>query len=496
MPAMVASTTLGIGGSTNSFAVGLACFTISAPSWRTHPFRGKIAPLLIAATLWGGGFFLRVPLCYIVSMPAINFKITKKIPDQLGRAGVITTPHGEINTPAFVVVGTKATVKALTPEQVKDLGAEVVLANTYHLYLEPGDDLIAKAGGLHKMMNWSGPTMTDSGGFQVFSLGAAFGEGGLNKFLTGNKEPMNPKTIESETNSILSSGVVKPASAQESYSVVKEEVAKLAKIDEDGVTFRSHIDGSEHRLTPEKSIEIQHNIGADIIFAFDECTAPTADWNYQKEAMERTHRWALRSLKKHQDLGDDKQALFGIVQGGRFQDLREESARIIGGMDFAGFGIGGSFEKTDMDTSVGWVNKILPEDKPRHLLGIGEPLDILGAVENGADTFDCVAPTRMARNGSLLTKQGRINIRNSQYREDFSPIEQACGCYTCKNYTKAYLAHLFRANEILASTLSSIHNLYFMVNFLEDIRESILANNFLSFKKEFISTYSHLSVVD
>jgi len=423
-----------------------------------------------------GYFSILEEECYSNSVTNFRFKINKKIAGTLGRAGTIETPHGVIETPAFVVVGTKATVKALTPEQVKDLGTEVVLANTYHLYLEPGDELIKKAGGLHKMMNWSGPTMTDSGGFQVFSLGVAFGEGGLNKFLSGDKQPIQIKN-----------------------NIELEETAKLAKIDENGVTFRSHIDGSEHRLTPEKSIEIQHNIGADIIFAFDECTAPTADHVYQKEAMDRTHRWAERSLAHHKKLNleegrssDTVQALFGIVQGGRFQDLREESARIIAGMDFAGFGIGGSFEKTDMDTAVGWVNKLLPEDKPRHLLGIGEPLDILGAVENGADTFDCVAPTRMARNGSLLTRQGRINIRNAKYREDFFPIDSVCGCYTCKNYTKAYLAHLFRANEILASTLSSIHNLYFMVNFLKEIRQAILADKFPDFKKDFLQEYNTL----
>lgn len=426
----------------------------------------------------------RIRGIFFQKMSALKFTIDKKIDNPtgdgqgLGRAGTITTPHGVIETPAFVVVGTKATVKALTPEQVKDLGTEVVLANTYHLYLEPGDELIKKAGGLHQMMNWSGPTMTDSGGFQVFSLGAAFGEGGLNKFLSNKKLPIQPKKEKAES-------LVKDS--QESV-----EVGKLAKIDEDGVTFRSHIDGSEHRLTPERSIEIQHNIGADIIFAFDECTAPTADYAYQKEAMDRTHRWAERSLKRHQELGDEKQALFGIVQGGRFQDLREESARTISKMGFAGFGIGGSFEKEDMDTAVGWVNKILPEDKPRHLLGIGEPLDIFGAVENGADTFDCVAPTRMARNGSLMTKVGRLNIRNAQYREDFTPIETGCGCYTCQHYTKAYLAHLFRANEILASTLATIHNLYFMVNLLKEIRQSILAGKFQDFKKDFLRTYTAL----
>ncbi len=400
-------------------------------------------------------------------MSDFNFKIEKKIPGKLGRAGIIHTSHGDIETPAFVTVGTKATVKALTPEMVNSLGAQVVLSNTYHLYLQPGDELVKKAGGLHKFMNWSGPMMTDSGGFQVFSLGAAFGEGGVSKF---TKE--GTQKIEDE-----------------------EKIAKLAKIDEDGVTFKSCIDGSEHRFTPERSMQIQHNLGADIIFAFDECTSPMADYDYQKQAMERTHRWAKRSLDEHKKLlqnnaqfprnlvsGKDEPrglaswspALFGITQGGRHKDLREESARVIGALDFDGFGIGGSFNKEDMGTAVGWVSAILPEDKPRHLLGIGEPTDIIEGIKNGADTFDCVTPTRMARNGTLMVKDGRLNIFNAQYREDFSPIEDGCGCYTCQNYTKAYLAHLFRAKEMLAGTLASIHNLYFLINFTKKIRQDIL----------------------
>lgn len=390
----------------------------------------------------------------------MNFKIEKKMnptPDGagLGRAGVIHTAHGDIETPAFVTVGTKATVKALTPEMVNSLGAQVVLANTYHLYLQPGDETVKRAGGLHKFMNWSGPMMTDSGGFQVFSLGAAYGEGGVTKFTSCAQSNL----AQSSKMGITVDG--------------EEGIAKLAKIDEDGVTFKSCIDGSEHRFTPERSMQIQHNLGADIIFAFDECTSPLADYDYQKQAMERTHRWAERSLKEHKRLGGE-QALFGIVQGGRHQDLREESARIIGAMDFDGFGIGGSFNKEDMGTAVGWVSKILPEDKPRHLLGIGEPSDIIEGIKNGADTFDCVTPTRMARNGTLMVKDGRLNIFNSQYREDFSPIEEGCGCYTCQNYTRAYLSHLFRAKEMLAGTLASIHNLYFLISFTKQIRNDIL----------------------
>lgn len=402
-------------------------------------------------------------------MSPINFSIKKKMPRALGRAGILTTPHGKIETPAFVVVGTKASVKALSPEQVATLGAQVVLANTYHLYLEPGDERVKKAGGLNLFMNWQGPTMTDSGGFQAFSLGVAFGTN-VSKIAKGEK---NGESINEENG---------------------DEVA-LAKIDEDGVTFRSHLDGGEHRFTPERSIEIQHNIGADMIFAFDECTSPQAPRAYQEEAMERTHRWAKRCLDFH--VGKDmskKQALFGIVQGGRFQDLREESAKIISqmkaeGRGFDGFGIGGSFDKEDMNTTVGWVNTLLPEDKPRHLLGIGEPSDLFGGIENGVDLFDCVAPTRIARNGTLYTNDGRLNILNARFKEDFSPIDSECGCYTCQKYTRAYVAHLFRAKEMFAATLASIHNLYFVVNLVKKIRQSILDETFEEYKKSFIQRY-------
>lgn len=424
-------------------------------------------------------------------MPPIDFKIEKKIKNALGRAGVLTTPHGMIHTPAFVVVGTKATVKALSPEQVKELGAEVVLANTYHLYLQPGEEILKKAGGLHNFMNWQGPTMTDSGGFQVFSLGAAFGQKisklGKKKYL-GVRLP-SPTW---EPNSQVSDGSV--------FEEKKEEYAPLAKIDEDGVTFKSPIDGSMHRFTPERSIEIQHAIGADMIFAFDECTSPTASYEYQKEAMERTHRWANRSFVFHKrapgpnlEAGppSERQGLFGIVQGGRFQDLREESARVISQMSFDGFGIGGSFDKEDMDKAVGWVNKILPEGKPKHLLGIGEPADLFGAVENGCDLFDCVAPTRMARNGALYTKEGRINILNARFVSDLSPIDSDCSCYTCKNYTRAYISHLFRSDEMLAAALASVHNLYFIVNLVKRMRQAILDGAFYKMKAEVMKKYYH-----
>ncbi len=402
-------------------------------------------------------------------MKPISFKIEKKIPDALGRAGILHTPHGEIKTPAFVTVGTKATVKALTPEQVKDLGAQVVLANTYHLYLEPGEDFMRTGGGLGKVMNWSGPTMTDSGGFQVFSLGAAFGVGVTKIAKSGDDEVVIDERGEPDES-------------------VHE---KLASIDEDGVTFKSYKDGSTHRFTPERSMEIQHNIGADIMFAFDECTAPNAPREYQIEAMNRTHRWAKRSLDAHHSNKEasSKQGLFGVVQGGRHRDLREESARTLAEMDFDGYGIGGSFTKEDMGAAVGWVAARLPQDKPRHLLGIGEPGDIFEGVENGMDTFDCVAPTRMGRNGAFYTTDGRKNIWNAQFVRDFTPLDPECDCYACKNYTRAYIAHLFRSTEMLAGTLVSIHNLRFLVRLVDQMRESIFDGTFRELKETFMKRY-------
>ncbi|MEK7568004.1 MAG: tRNA guanosine(34) transglycosylase Tgt [Patescibacteria group bacterium] len=393
-----------------------------------------------------------------------SFSVKSKLKNSLGRTGVIKTPHGIIETPAFIVVGTKATVKSVTIEQLKEIGVQSVLANTYHLYLQPRDSLIKDSGGLGKFMGWSGPTFTDSGGFQVFSLGEAFGKS-VGKIATG-EEIANYKDEENDLE------ISKP---------------RLVSIDEDGVDFKSFRDGSMHRFTPERSMEIQQNLGADIIFAFDECTSPNAPHQYQKEAMERTHRWAKRCIDSH---NKEDQALFGVVQGGRFEDLRKESAKTIGEMDFDGFGIGGSFTKEDMGTAVKWVNQILPENKPRHMLGIGEPEDLFLGVENGCDTFDCVAPTRLARGASLYTKNGRMIILNSQYRNDLKPIEEDCGCYTCRNFSRAYLGHLFRANEMLASTLGSIHNLYFIVNLVKKIRESILDDTFFEFKKSFIKRYT------
>ena len=402
---------------------------------------------------------------------SLDFKINKKLPGKLGRAGEITTHHGIIQTPAFVVVGTKGTVKSLNPEQVRDAGAQVVLANTYHLYLQPGDEIVKKMGGLNKMMNWHGPSMTDSGGFQVFSLGAAYKKG-ISKVLQ-----------------ITDPSLLIPERFDDSNA------PRLAKIGQDGVSFTSHLDGSVHYITPEKSIQIQHNLGADMIFAFDECTSPAEDLKYQSEALDRTHNWARRSLEEHVKLNtENKIALFGIVQGGRDEELRKKSAKIISEIEvedkkFDGFGIGGSFAKEDMSTAVKWVNEILPEEKPRHLLGIGEPEDLFMGIENGIDLFDCVLPTRLGRNGTIYTKTGKIHIMNKEYREDISPIEKDCECYTCKNYSRAYIGHLFHGKEMLAGTLASIHNIYFIVNLVKKIRQSILDGNFEELKNSFLEEY-------
>ncbi len=399
-------------------------------------------------------------------MKPILFEIQKEIPNTLARAGKITTPHGEILTPAFVAVGTKGTVKGLTPDQIKDTGVQTIIANTYHLYLDPKAEVVKKMGGLHKMMNWSGPLMTDSGGFQVFSLGVAYGKG-ISKVSKG-------KDVE----------LALPESSDE------DDTVKIAKVDPNGVTFRAHDSGDAHYFTPEKSIDIQHNLGADIIFAFDECTAPNESEHYQAEALDRTHRWAKQSLEHHKkSKNSETQALFGIVQGGRSEKLRKESAEFIGALDFDGFGIGGSFEKEDMEKAVKWVNNILPKDKPKHLLGIGEPLDLFMAVEKGCDLFDCVAPTRIGRNGGVYTKDGKKNLFNTEFREDTKSIDDGCECYTCKNFTRGYVAHLFHAKEMLAGVLASIHNIYFITHMVSKMREEILNGDFSKYKTQFLERY-------
>lgn len=392
----------------------------------------------------------------------VSFNIEKQTPGSLARAGVIHTPHGDIETPAFVVVGTKGTVKSISPEDLERyIGPSATLANTYHLFLQPGEKLIQEAGGIHNFSGWKTPTMTDSGGFQVFSLGAAFGKG-VTKFAKGEVEDETPSGIHLYNKELAHSH------------------GKLCVIDEDGVTFTSHIDGSMHRFTAERSIEIQHAIGADIIVAFDECTSPTANYEYQKEAMDRTHRWAKRSILAHKRNYEalQKQGLYGVVQGGRFTDLRQESARVLSAMDFDGFGIGGSFSKEDLGESLRVVNEILPKDKPRHLLGIGEPEDIVAGVQMGCDTFDCVAPTRIGRTGTIYTHTHdgikKLNLKRSEVQHDLGKPDEGCDCYVCTNFSRAYLAHLFRAGEMLGPHLASIHNLYFIVNFTKQLRASIL----------------------
>ncbi len=402
-------------------------------------------------------------------MRPISLEIVKEMPGSLARAGILHTPHGDIQTPAFVAVGTKADVKGIQAEQFPALGIQTLIANTYHLYLS-GLEAIEKAGGIGKFMGFAGPIMTDSGGFQVFSLGEGFGKK-LSKFLP------------------------EEASREAAVAVYDEDLAtshgKLAVVDEDGVSFTSHVDGTLHRFTPERSIEIQHRLGADIIFAFDECTSPAADYDYQKEAMGRTHRWADRSLKAHRQnvQKNATQGLYGIVQGGRFADLRIESARELAAMDFDGYGIGGSFSKHDILGILDKVNTELPKEKPRHLLGIGEPEDIFIGVEAGIDTFDCVLPTRNGRNGGVYTKRGKIQIPNAEYKEDFSPLDLGCGCPVCAKHTKAYVRHLFATKELLGPILASMHNMYFLTHLVKEIRQSLIDGTFEEYKNSFLHSY-------
>lgn len=385
----------------------------------------------------------------------MEFEILKKSKKTRARLGLIKTKHGVIHTPAFVPVATQAAIKGLTTDQLKAIGFESLLCNTYHLYLRPGDARVKKMGGLHKFMNWDRPIWTDSGGFQVFSLGAAI-EHGVSKIAN-----------------------IFPSEGEQEHTISGRK-EKFTEISEEGVEFKSHLDGSKHFLTPEKSIKIQENLGADLIFAFDECTSPLHDKEYTKNSMERTHRWAKRCLKafrgKKPGLPAARQALFGIVQGGAYKDLRLKSAKIIGKMGFDGFGIGGSLGKSkkDMYNVLDWTIPLLPEKRPRHLLGIGSEEDIWEAVKRGVDTFDCVAPARLGRNGAALLPGGkRLSLRNANCREDKSPIDRNCGCYVCANYSRSYLNHLFRANEMLGPILLTIHNFSFMEELLRQVRERI-----------------------
>ena len=398
---------------------------------------------------------------------SFSFTVTNKLPHSLARTGIIQTPHGSIQTPAFIVVGTKAAVKTMVPEQVKSVHAQAVLANAYHLYLQPGHQLVEKAGGLAKFMNWDGPTFTDSGGFQVLSLGSGF-----------------KKVLAMQTDgSTQTDDIIAPLKTRHAF------------VDNEGVTFKSHLNGDLHRFTPELSMQIQHAIGADITFAFDELTSLVDSYEYQKESLDnRTHPWAERSLAEVQRLRFEDptrpyQALFGVIQGAQHEDLRKYAATFMSKLPFDGYGIGGALEKDKLGEIVGWVNQILPEDKPRHLLGISEPDDIFLAIEQGIDTFDCVSPTRVARNGAVYTYDGRVNIKGAKYREDFSPLIVECKCYTCKNFTKAYIQHLFRAKESLAGTLVSIHNEHFIIKLVDDIRESIINGTFHDLKESWLKRY-------
>ena len=403
-----------------------------------------------------------------------SFEIKKSAESGLARVGTISTPHGEIHTPAFIPVGTKASVKSVLPESMKELGSQALLANAYHLYLQPGPSVLEEAGGLGKFMNWHGPTMTDSGGFQVLSLGVGF-----KKVLA-----MDAQTFRSD-------------------QVIAGKKDRLAHVDDDGVTFKSHLDGSMHRFTPEFSMQVQHRIGADIIFAFDECTTLHNTRPYQELAMERTYNWGIRCLDEHKRLTDERvdapyQGLFGVIQGAQYEDLRKKAATDFGtmsssGIEFDGFGIGGALDKAQLGTIVGWVNGVLPENKAKHLLGIGAPEDLFVGVENGIDTFDCVLASRIARTSAVYTMTGRFNISNAPFIRDFSPIDAECDCYTCAHYTRAYLCHLFRAKEILAATLATIHNERFIVRLVDQMRQALLDGNFKEMKAQFLGRYTHRS---
>ena len=383
-------------------------------------------------------------------MSAVTFELLKTDTRTKARRGRVTTPHGVIETPIFMPVGTAATVKGMRPEEVKELGAQIILSNTYHLYLRPGHEIVKEAGGLHKFMNWDKPILTDSGGFQVFSLGT------------------------------------------------------MRKITEEGVAFRSHIDGSKHMISPEKSIEIQHALGSDIMMAFDECAPYPADRRYVKDSLERTTRWLKRCKEYHEQyceehggesqiLGEGvNQSLFGIMQGGMYNDYRKQSAEEIVALDLPGYAIGGlsvGEPKEMMYEVMDECVDYLPKEKPRYLMGVGSPDCLFEGVERGIDMFDCVLPTRIARHGMAMTSQGKVNIKNAKYERDFTPLDSECDCYTCRNYSKAYLRHLYKSNELLSAMLMSNHNLHFLVKTMTNIRKAIDEDRFPEYKKEFFDAY-------
>lgn len=391
---------------------------------------------------------------------------------RLGRAGVIATPHGDIATPAFIPVGTKASVKAVLPGDIKSVGAQAVLANAFHLYLQPGGDVVFQAGGLAAFMGWGGPTFTDSGGFQVMSLGAGF-----------------KKTIEMTVDE----------SAPLDDRATAGGKRRLSRVDEQGVDFKSPLDGSVHRFEPETSVGLQWQFGADIMFAFDELTTLRNTRAYQEAAVARTQHWAQRCLDARLELTSQAtwskpyQALFGVVQGAQYEDLRRLACQGLAatydaqGNGFDGYGIGGALEKSMIGTIVGWCSQELPFDKPRHLLGISEPEDVFAAVEAGADTFDCVNPSRVARNAAIYTAQGRYNITNARFRADFGPLEDGCDCPTCASFSRAYLHHLFKAHELLANTLATLHNQRFTIRLVDSIRASIVGGYFDDYRDQWLA---------
>jgi len=366
----------------------------------------------------------------------IKYELLKQEKNTKARNGILHTNHGSYETPIFMPVGTLANVKTLVPEELKEMHSAVILSNTYHLWLRPGEDIVSKAGGLHKFMNYDGPILTDSGGFQVFSL------------------------------------------------------ARPKDISEEGVKFKSHIDGRELFLTPEKSIGIQNKLDSDIAMSFDECPPASADYKYMKNSIERTLRWAKRGKDVH---NNENQSLFGIIQGGAYEDLRKFSATETVKLDFDGYSIGGvandNESKEDMYKAIDYSIPYIPDDKPRYLMGVGEPIDIIEGVIRGIDMFDCVLPTRIARHGNAFSHHGKMNLRNAKFKEDFTPIENDCDCYTCKHYTKAYIRHLLVANEQLAGRLLSIHNIRFLIKLTEDLREAIKNDNILEYKEKFLNEY-------
>ncbi|RKD23922.1 tRNA guanosine(34) transglycosylase Tgt [Ammoniphilus oxalaticus] len=367
---------------------------------------------------------------------AVTYELIKTCKQTGARRGRLHTPHGTIETPIFMPVGTLATVKAMSPEELKEMDAQIILSNTYHLFLRPGHDIVKKAGGLHQFMNWDRPILTDSGGFQVFSL------------------------------------------------------SKLRQIEEEGVHFRSHLSGAKLFLSPERATEIQNDLGADIIMAFDECAPYPAEHDYVKRSLERTTRWLERCIAAH-DRSED-QALFGIVQGGMYRDLREQSAKEITSFDLPGYAIGGlsvGEPKSIMDEVLDYTVPLLPAGKPRYLMGVGSPDALIDASIRGIDMFDCVLPTRIARNGTCMTSEGRLVIRNAKFKEDFTPLDPQCDCYTCRNYTKAYIRHLFHADEILGLRLTSYHNLHFLIRLMENVRDAIMNDCLLDFRNEFFEQY-------